>query len=137
MADTVNPQVPKGGPSSSTGEPAQKSEDTANWQQWSGAVFTNAKAGMAGVDKDKVKAVVYEMSKVNSDNILQVDDLDKHYRTTDTYCSDLRSGALDGAQDSAHFKNEERKQAQTQERIRKMQERAKILSASKIAGHTK
>ncbi len=27
-------------------------------------VFTNAKAGMDGVDKEKVKKVVYEMSKV-------------------------------------------------------------------------
>ncbi len=27
-------------------------------------VFTNAKAGMDGVDKDKVKKIVYEMSKV-------------------------------------------------------------------------
>jgi hypothetical protein len=27
-------------------------------------VFTNAKAGMGGVDKEKVKRVVYEMSKV-------------------------------------------------------------------------
>lgn len=29
-----------------------------------GTVFTNAKAGMEGVDKEKVKRVVYEMSKV-------------------------------------------------------------------------
>jgi len=28
-------------------------------------VFTNAKAGMSGVDKDHVKRVVYEMSKVS------------------------------------------------------------------------
>lgn len=39
--------------------------------------------------------------------------------------------------DSPHFKNEERKQVQTVERIRKMQDRAKALSTSEIAGHTK
>ncbi len=33
-------------------------------QQWFGTTFTNNKAGMADVDKDKVKRVVYEMSKV-------------------------------------------------------------------------
>lgn len=65
MAHTAIPPVTKGVSSSSNGEPVQKSGDTGNWQQWSGTVFTNAKAGMAGVDKDKVKAVVYEMSKVN------------------------------------------------------------------------
>ena len=32
--------------------------------QWHGTVFTNAKAGMAGVDQDKVKKIVYAMSKV-------------------------------------------------------------------------
>lgn len=32
--------------------------------QWFGTTFTNNKAGMAEVDKDKVKRVVYEMSKV-------------------------------------------------------------------------
>ena len=33
-------------------------------QQWFGTTFTNNKAGMAEVDKDKVKRVVYDMSKV-------------------------------------------------------------------------
>lgn len=34
--------------------------------KWSNfeTVFTNAKAGMGGVDKEHVKRVVYEMSKV-------------------------------------------------------------------------
>ena len=34
--------------------------------KWSNfeTVFTNSKAGMSGVDKDKVKRIVYEMSKV-------------------------------------------------------------------------
>ena len=35
------------------------------WKQ-TNTVFTNAKAGMDGVDKDRVKKVIYEMSKVNS-----------------------------------------------------------------------
>ena len=30
------------------------------------SVYTNAKAGMAGVDKEKVKRIVYELSKVNT-----------------------------------------------------------------------
>ena len=66
MAPTISPPVTKGVPSSSNGETMQKSGDTDNWQQWAGTVFTNAKAGMSGVDKNKVKAVVYEMSKVIS-----------------------------------------------------------------------
>lgn len=37
-------------------------------EQWSNfeTVFTNAKAGMAGVDKEHVKRIVYEMSKVHT-----------------------------------------------------------------------
>ena len=31
-------------------------------------VFTNAKAGMAGVDKEHVKRIVYEMSKVRTES---------------------------------------------------------------------
>lgn len=33
-------------------------------QQWFGTTFTNNKAGMAEVNKEKVKRVVYDMSKV-------------------------------------------------------------------------
>ena len=33
------------------------------WQT-TNTVFTNEKAGMSGVDKDRVKQIVYEMSKV-------------------------------------------------------------------------
>jgi hypothetical protein len=32
-------------------------------------VFTNEKAGMAGVDKDKIKKIVYEMSKVRHSHV--------------------------------------------------------------------
>jgi len=38
-------------------------EQPAAWQNYS-SVFTAAKAGMSGVDQQKVKQVVYEMSKV-------------------------------------------------------------------------
>lgn len=63
-------------------------------------VFTNAKAGMDGVDKEHVQRVVYEMSK-----------------------------------DSAHFKNEQRKQAQTQERISCLKQRASNISPLDLAHH--
>jgi hypothetical protein len=65
------------------------------------AVFTNAKAGMEGVNVDNVKRVVYEMSK-----------------------------------DSAHFKNEQRKQEQTEEKIRRMKAQAQALTAADLQRHT-
>ena len=71
-------------------------------KQWFGTVFTNDKAGMGAVDKDRIKNIVYEMSK-----------------------------------DSAHFRNDLRKQSQTEQRVRKMKERASALSPAEIAGHTK
>ncbi len=45
---------------------SQKLKDTPDVQQWYGTHFTNNKAGMAGVDKERVKKVVYEMSKASS-----------------------------------------------------------------------
>ena len=39
------------------------------------------------------------------------------------------------AQDSAHFKNEQRKQAQTDERIKRLQEKAAALSPAELAAH--
>lgn len=33
------------------------------WEK-TNTVFTNEKAGMEGVDKDKIKKIIYEMSKV-------------------------------------------------------------------------
>jgi DNA polymerase kappa len=39
-------------------------EDTA-WKDYQ-SVFTAAKAGMEGVDKERVKKTVYEMSKVEN-----------------------------------------------------------------------
>jgi DNA polymerase kappa len=39
-------------------------EEKEGWKDYQ-SVFTAAKAGMEGVDKEKVKKVVYEMSKVS------------------------------------------------------------------------
>ena len=41
------------------------------------------------------------------------------------------------AQNSAHFKNEQRKQAQTEQRIARMRARAARLSPAELAGFTK
>ncbi|GAY48722.1 hypothetical protein CUMW_113870, partial [Citrus unshiu] len=46
----------------SDGECASSSENPRPWQSYH-TVYTNAKAGMDGVDKEKVQKVVYEMSK--------------------------------------------------------------------------
>ncbi|KAK3242023.1 hypothetical protein CYMTET_48263 [Cymbomonas tetramitiformis] len=62
-------------------------------------VFTNAKAGMDGVDKDKVKQIVYEMSK-----------------------------------GSAHFANEQRKEAQVMQRIERMKGQAAKLTPTQLQG---
>ena len=44
--------------------PATQHEvEESKWSNFE-TVFTNAKAGMAGVDKEHVKRIVYEMSKV-------------------------------------------------------------------------
>eukprot|EP00884_Botryococcus_braunii_P018752 jgi/Botrbrau1/5560/Bobra.0023s0043.1 len=75
--------------------------NTPRWKTWE-TVFTNEKAGMGGVDKEKIQKVVYEMS-----------------------------------QGSAHFKNEEKKQEQLNERIAVMKRRAAALSSAEVAGHTR
>lgn len=41
----------------------QKEPQESKWSNFE-TVFTNAKAGMGGVDKEHVKRIVYEMSKV-------------------------------------------------------------------------
>jgi len=60
-------------------------------------VFTNAKAGMECVDRDRVRQVVYEMSK-----------------------------------DSAHYQNEVRKMAATEERIKRMRTQASALTPAEL-----
>ncbi|KAL0041976.1 hypothetical protein WJX79_010785 [Trebouxia sp. C0005] len=75
--------------------------ENSKWSNFE-TVFTNAKAGMSGVDKDHIKRVVYEMSK-----------------------------------DSPHFKNEQRKQAQTEARIKKLRAKAKAIMPAELAASTK
>lgn len=70
--------------------------DGPAWKDYQ-TVFTNAKAGMDGVDKARVQQVVWEMSK-----------------------------------DSAHFKNEQRKQASVLERIERMKQRSAALTTMEI-----
>ena len=41
----------------------QNIPEESKWSNFE-TVFTNAKAGMSGVDKEHVKRIVYEMSKV-------------------------------------------------------------------------
>lgn len=53
--------VPSTGSGGAASETMNKQE---NFQQWHGTVFTNEKAGMTGVNKEYVKKIVYEMSKV-------------------------------------------------------------------------
>ena len=62
-------------------------------QAWVGTVFTNHKAGMGEVDMNRVKQIVYDMSK-----------------------------------DSAHFKNEKRKDEQTDRKVRQLQERERAIT---------
>lgn len=44
-----------------TGQAAKQSQQA--WKK-TNTVFTNDKAGMQGVDKDRIKKIIYEMSKV-------------------------------------------------------------------------
>eukprot|EP00878_Enallax_costatus_P028564 GHUV01030860.1.p1 GENE.GHUV01030860.1~~GHUV01030860.1.p1 ORF type:complete len:153 (+),score=55.75 GHUV01030860.1:397-855(+) len=71
------------------------------WQDYN-SVFTAAKAGMQNVDKEKVKKIVYEMSK-----------------------------------DSAHFRNEQRKQAQVDAKIAQLKAKVAALSTAELAGFQK
>ncbi|KAG2446814.1 hypothetical protein HYH02_008374 [Chlamydomonas schloesseri] len=75
----------------------QQSGAAPAWKDYQ-TVFTNAKAGMDGVDKARVQQIVWEMSK-----------------------------------DSAHFKNEQRKQAGVLERIERMKQRSDALTPAELA----
>lgn len=70
------------------------------YQTWE-TVFTNAKAGMAQVDRDHVKKIVWEAS-----------------------------------QGSAHFANEQRKQAAVQAKIATLKRQAEQLNNAQLASHT-
>ena len=51
------------GPDAGLVPPTQEMQPNNKWSNFE-TVFTNAKAGMAGVDKEHIKRIVYEMSKV-------------------------------------------------------------------------
>eukprot|EP00803_Ostreobium_quekettii_P007518 evm.model.scf_237.8 EVM.evm.TU.scf_237.8 scf_237:50809-52710(-) len=76
---------------------AQARGEGGEWRNYE-TVFTNEKAGMGGVDKERVKRVVFEMSK-----------------------------------NSAHFKNEQRKQAKVEERIGRLKVQAQKLTPQELA----
>ncbi|KAG2435360.1 hypothetical protein HXX76_007433 [Chlamydomonas incerta] len=78
-------------------QPQRERASDPAWKDYQ-TVFTNAKAGMEGVDKARVQQIVWEMSK-----------------------------------DSAHFKNEQRKQASVQERIERMKSQAAAITPAELA----
>lgn len=68
MAQNGAANPAKSAPSTGSGGAAShRTDNQENYQQWFGTVFTNEKAGMTGVNKEFVKKIVYEMSKVCSD----------------------------------------------------------------------
>lgn len=73
-------------------------EEEEAWRSYE-SVFTNKKAGMDAVDRDKIKRVVYEASK-----------------------------------NSAHFRNEQRKEEQTKRKIAELRKRARELTPSQLQG---
>ncbi len=122
----MDPMAQQTSPNKSEVVPA--TQQVAQDNKWSNfeTVFTNAKAGMAGVDKERVKRIVYEMSKVRRGMVGQ---LCHTCRPTSPPCHSL--------QDSPHFKNEQRKQAQTELRIKKLRAKAKGISPAELAASTK
>jgi DNA polymerase kappa len=117
---------------------AQPSPRREAWQDYS-SVFTNAKAGMAGVDKEHVKKVVYEMSKVRLTGRCPLDAC-SYSSPVRFKLPNLSSSTFPptppstiAAQDSAHFKNEQRKQRATDEKIAAMRAAAARLGAGELA----
>ena len=102
----------------------------SRWSKFE-TVFTNAKAGMGGVDKEHVKRIVYEMSKVEIRMHSNVDNFHGMWRLQPLQLTVLI------LQDSPHFKNEQRKQAQTEQRIQKLKTKAKALLPAEMAASTK
>lgn len=78
---------------------ANMQRDEDKWRDYE-TVFTNSKAGMDAVDRDRVKRIVYEMSK-----------------------------------DSPFFRQEQRKLAQTDQRIAAMRDRLARMSPAELAQH--
>ena len=83
---------------------------------------------MGAVDKEKVKKVVYEMSKVTVELPRAIPYLAGLRKCHSHAIADIVKQNL-FLQDSAHFRNDLRKQSQTEERIRRMKEKASTLSA--------
>ena len=102
----VEPAPPsRGKPSSSSDAsrdaavPENENEnENEGWRTYE-SVFTNRKAGMNDVDRDKIKKIVYEASK-----------------------------------DSAHFKNEKRKEEQVQKRLALLRAKAKDIIPQQLEG---
>ena len=103
--------------------PATQAAPQDKWANFETS-FTNAKAGMSGVNKDHVKRIVYEMSKVCTANAPQ-----QIAKNTNIDCGVF--------QDSPHFKNEQRKQAQTEARIQKLRTKAKAFTQAELAASCK
>ncbi len=111
-------------------------------------VFTNAKGGMASVDMEHVQRVVYEMSKVARTSVLAscaCRPVRARSRCTSAECTYphhccwpvircLVECCFD-MQNSAHFRNEQRKQAQTEERIARLKRQGAALTQDQLAGH--
>jgi hypothetical protein len=83
------------------------------------SVYVIAKAGMEGVDKEFVRRVVHEMSKVRKTVSVQ-GKFDKHL-----------------PQDSAHYKEELRKQQKQDERVSRLQSRMAELSDTDLLSATR
>jgi hypothetical protein len=117
--------------------PEHPPEDTKQqapaWQSYS-SVFTAAKAGMGGVDQAKVKQVVYDMSKVIWSPHARM-----HARMGDAQVPLDKADTLAVLclQNSAHFANEQRKQAQTDARIARLKAQAAQLTPAQLAAYQK
>ena len=112
--------------------------------QWFGTTFTNNKAGMAEVDKDKVKRVVYEMSKVCHcvvEGSLTSSEAKaapaRLARTCNTNPPAVVRLACTHAGLLPHFRHGLRLQAQTEERIRRMKQQAQGLTPAQLLSHTR
>ena len=111
-------------------------------------VFTNDKAGMQGCDKEKVKRIVYEMSKVPclrhaTPFFLTHPFENSPHSTLRLHDPLLRAPWSEGkaqevhVQDSPHFRNEQKKQQQQEAKIARLKEHASKLNHHQLASHTR
>lgn len=104
------------------------------YQTWE-TVFTNAKAGMADVDRDHVKRVVYEASLVRS--IFHMHATNGVYTGILVPLPPQQQHPLHAyTQGSAHFANEQRKQAAVDAKIANLKTHAQQLTAAQLGAHT-